>query len=422
MQSSITAINSGAKDYILSLIDHSKEYIVVFNEIRAQYWLKPEVQSQVIEEQNSKAIEHLAKRLGVNPPCSFRINAAQAWDSKNKRFQADKLLDGFTLEKLYADSHIQELKNEIFKLCRNNVTEILDKNALSSLKEWIKATQDLEGFIKLQEEIKQQWELDCEKWHDAIDQKVGDIHLAEEGEDGPRTIQEALAEVKENIKKLFKESIEKVKKCDIKDYLGNDYDKTKREQYASVDKKLLEKICGEKEKNVIGNKSRILCKQFVEKLRAMVENQIDFRLSTQNNESMLLYAANYTRELEDVKVRISSSHIIFKIVPNEEEQPLISWIGRLWISESAKRNCCSDYIKDFQKRFDDAVEMYSESHVNLIASWATGLSKTLQGDWEKWQEEHTKIKEKVDANIEFIHEFQKDLSALEEARKRIYQS
>lgn len=421
VQSSITAINSGAKDYILSLIDHSKEYIVVFNEIRAQYWLKPEVQSQVIEAQNSKAIEHLAKRLGVNPPCSFRINAAQAWDSKNKRFQADKLLDGFTLEKLYADSHIQELKNEIFKLCRNNVTEILDKNALSSLKEWIKTTQDLGGFIKLQEEINQQWKLDWEKW-DAIDQKFEGIHLAEEGEDEPLTINDALAEVKENIKKLFKGNIKEVEKCDIKDYLGNDYDKTKREQYASVDKKLLEEICGEKEKNVIGNKSRILCKQFVEKVRTMVEKQIDFRLSTRNDESMLLHAVNYTEALERVKASISSSHIIFKIVPNEEEQPLISWIGRWWISESAKRNCCSDYIKDFQKRFDEAVEMYSESHVNLIASWATGLSKTLKGDWEKWQEEYTKIKEKVDANIEFIHEFQKDLSDLEEARKRVYQS
>ena len=422
VQSSITAINSGAKDYILSLIDHSKEYIVVFNEIRAQYWLKPEVQSQVIEEQNSKAIEHLAKRLGVNPPCSFRINAAQAWDSKNKRFQADKLLDGFTLEKLYADSHIQELKNEIFKLCRNNVTEILDKNALSSLKEWIKATQDLEGFIKLQEEIKQQWKLDCEKWQDAIVQKVADIHLTEEGEDEPLTINGALAEVKEKIKKLFKENIKEVEKCNIKNYLGNDYDKTKREQYASVDKKLLEEICGEKEKNVIGNKSRILCRKFVEKVRTRVEKQIDFRLSTQNDESMLLHADNYTDALDGVNASISSSNIIFKIVPNEEEKPLISWIRRRWISESAKRNCCSDYIEDFQKRFDKAVEMYSESHVKLIASWATGLSKTLQEDWKKWQEEHTKIKEKVDANIEFIHEFQKDLSALEEARKRIYQS
>lgn len=422
VQSSIAAINSGARDYILSLINNSKEYIVVFNEIRAQYWLKSEVQSEVIEEQNNKAIGHLAKSLGVNPPRSFRINAAQAWDSKNRRFQVDKLMDGLTLEKLYDDSHIQDLKNEISKLCRNNVTEILDKNALNSLKEWIKTALPLEDFAKLQEEIKQQWELDCEKWHDAIDQKVGDIHLAEEGEDEPRTIKEALAEVKENIKKLFKGNIKEVEKCDIKDYLGNDYDKTKREQYASVDKKLLEEICGEKEKNVIGNKSRILCKQFVEKVRTKVEKQIDFRLSTRNDESMLLHAVNYTDALERVKASISSSHIIFKIVPNEKEQPLISWIGRLWISESAKRNCCSDYIKDFQKRFDEAVEMYSESHVNLIASWATGLSKTLQGDWEKWQEEHTKIKEKVDANIEFIREFQKDLSDLEEARKRVYQS
>lgn len=420
VQSSIAAINSGARDYILSLINNSKEYIVVFNEIRAQYWLKSEVQSEVIEEQNNKAIGHLAKSLGVNPPRSFRINAAQAWDSKNRRFQVDKLMDGFTLEKLYADSHIQELKNEIFKLCRNNVTEILDKNALSSLKEWIKATQDLEGFIKLQEEIKQQWKLDSDKWY-AIDQKFKDINLANE-EDRQVTIDQELAELKENIKNLFKESIEKVKKCDIKDYLGNDYDKTKREQYASVDKKLLEKICCEKEKNEIASQSRIWCKQFVKKLQAKVENQIDFRLSTRNDESMLLHADNYTRELDDVKARITFSHIIFKIVPNEEEKPLISWIRRRWISESAKRNCCSDYIQDFQKRFDEAVEMYSESHKNLIASWAKGLSNTLKRDSEKWEEEHKKIKEKVDANIEFIHEFQKDLSALEEARKRIYQS
>ena len=221
---------------------------------------------------------------------------------------------------------------------------------------------------------------------------------------------------------MFKENIKEVEKCDIKDYLGNDYDKTKREQYASVDKKLLEEICGEKGKNVIRNKSRLLCRQFVDKVQTAVEKQIDFRLSTRNDESMLLHAFNYKDALERVNASISTSQIIFKIVPNEKEQPLISWIGRWWISESAKRTCCSDYIKDFQKRFDEAVEMYSESHVNLIASWATGLSETLKEDRKKWLEEHTKIKEKVNANIEFIHEFQKDLSDLEEARKRVYQS
>lgn len=420
VQSSIAAINSGARDYILSLINNSKEYIVVFNEIRAQYWLKSEVQSEVIEEQNNKAIGHLAKSLGVNPPRSFRINAAQAWDSKNRRFQVDKLMDGLTLEKLYDDSHIQDLKNEISKLCQNSVTEILDKNALNSLKEWIKTALPLEDFIKLQEEIKQRWEQDREKWN-AIDQKFNDIRLTEKD----LTIDGALAEVKENIKKLFnEENIKKPEKCDIKNYLGDDYDKTKQEQYAKADKKLLKEVCGDKEKNEIGNKSRILCKQFVEMVRAAVEEQIDFRLSTQNDESMLLHADKYKKELENVKARINSAHnIIFRIASNENNEALIPWKQRLlWISDKAKKDCRSDYIKDFQERFDEAVEMYSESHVNLIASWATGLSKTLNGDGEKWQEEYTKIKEKVDANIEFIHEFQKDLSALEEARKRIYQS
>ena len=420
VQSSIAAINSGARDYILSLINNSKEYIVVFNEIRAQYWLKPEVQSEVIEEQNNKAIGHLAKSLGVNPPRSFRINAAQAWDSKNRRFQVDKLMDGLTLEKLYDDSHIQDLKNEISKLCQNSVTEILDKNALNSLKEWIKTALPLEDFIKLQEEIKQRWEQDREKW-DTVEQKFNDIRLTEKD----LTIDGALAEVEENIKKLFnEENIKKPEKCDIKNYLGDDYDKTKQEQYAKADEKLLKEVCGDKEKNEIGNKSRILCKQFVEMVRAAVEEQIDFRLSTRNDESMLLHAVKYKKELENVKARINSAHnIIFRIASNENNEALIPWKQRLlWISESAKRNCCSDYIKDFQKRFDEAVEMYSKSHVNLIASWATGLSKILGAERSEWEKKYEKIKEKLDADIEFIREFQKDLSALEEARKRIYQS
>lgn len=203
VQSSIAAINSGARDYILSLINNSKEYIVVFNEIRAQYWLKSEVQSEVIEEQNNKAIGHLAKSLGVNPPRSFRINAAQAWDSKNRRFQVDKLMDGLTLEKLYDDSHIQDLKNEISKLCQNSVTEILDKNALNSLKEWIKTALPLEDFIKLQDEINQRWKQDLEKW-DAIDQKFEDIRLMDEDkEDEPISIGDKLAEIEEKIKNLF---------------------------------------------------------------------------------------------------------------------------------------------------------------------------------------------------------------------------
>lgn len=420
VQSSIAAINSGARDYILSLINNSKEYIVVFNEIRAQYWLKSEVQSEVLEEQNNKAIGHLAKSLGVNPPRSFRINAAQAWDSKNRRFQVDKLMDGLTLEKLYDDSHIQDLKNEISKLCQNSVTEILDKNALNSLKEWIKTALPLEDFIKLQEEIKQRWEQDREKWY-TVEQKFNDIRLTEKD----LTIGGALAEVKENIKKLFnEENIKKPEKCDIKNYLGDDYDKTKQEQYAKADEKLLKEVCGDKEKNEIGNKSRILCKQFVEMVRAAVEEQIDFRLSTRNDESMLLHAVKYKKELENVKARINSAHnIIFRIASNENNEALIPWKQRLlWISESAKRNCCSDYIKDFQKRFDEAVEMYSESHVNLIASWATGLSKILGAERSEWEKKYEKIKEKLDADIEFIREFQKDLSDLEEARKRVYQS
>lgn len=420
VQSSIAAINSGARDYILSLINNSKEYIVVFNEIRAQYWLKSEVQSEVIEEQNNKAIGHLAKSLGVNPPRSFRINAAQAWDSKNRRFQVDKLMDGLTLEKLYDDSHIQDLKNEISKLCQNSVTEILDKNALNSLKEWIKTALPLEDFIKLQEEIKQRWEQDREKWY-TVEQKFNDIRLTEKD----LTIGGALAEVKENIKKLFnEENIKKPEKCDIKNYLGDDYDKTKQEQYAKADEKLLKEVCGDKEKNEIGNKSRILCKQFVEMVRAAVEEQIDFRLSTRNDESMLLHAVKYKEELENVKARINSAHnIIFRIASNENNEALIPWKQRLlWISESAKRNCCSDYIKDFQKRFDEAVKMYSESHENLIASWATGLSKILGAERSEWEKKYEKIKEKLDADIEFIREFQKDLSDLEEARKRVYQS
>lgn len=420
VQSSIAAINSGARDYILSLINNSKEYIVVFNEIRAQYWLKSEVQSEVIEEQNNKAIGHLAKSLGVNPPRSFRINAAQAWDSKNRRFQVDKLMDGLTLEKLYDDSHIQDLKNEISKLCQNSVTEILDKNALNSLKEWIKTALPLEDFIKLQEEIKQRWEQDREKW-DTVEQKFNDIRLTEKD----LTIDGALAEVKENIKKLFnEENIKKPEKCDIKNYLGDDYDKTKQEQYAKADEKLLKEVCGDKEKNEIGNKSRILCKQFVEMVRAAVEEQIDFRLSTQNDESMLLHAVKYKRELEDVKTRINSAHnIIFRIASNENNEALIPWKRRLlWISDKAKKDCRSDYIKDFQGRFDKAVEMYSESHENLIASWGTGLSKILGAERSEWEKKYEKIKEKLDADIEFIREFQKDLSDLEEARKRVYQS
>lgn len=420
VQSSIAAINSGARDYILSLINNSKEYIVVFNEIRAQYWLKSEVQSEVLEEQNNKAIGHLAKSLGVNPPRSFRINAAQAWDSKNRRFQVDKLMDGLTLEKLYDDSHIQDLKNEISKLCQNSVTEILDKNALNSLKEWIKTALPLEDFIKLQEEIKQRWEQDREKW-DTIEQKFNDIRLTEKD----LTIVGALAEVKENIKKLFnEENIRKPEKCDIKNYLGDDYDKTKQEQYAKADEKLLKEVCGDKEKNEIGNKSRILCRQFVDMVRAAVEEQIDFRLSTQNDESMLLHADKYKRELENVKRRINSAHnIIFRIASNENNEALIPWKQRLlWISDKAKKDCRSDYIKDFQGRFDKAVEMYSESHENLIASWGTGLSKILGAERSEWEKKYEKIKEKLDADIEFIREFQKDLSDLEEARKRVYQS
>lgn len=420
VQSSIAAINSGARDYILSLINNSKEYIVVFNEIRAQYWLKSEVQSEVLEEQNNKAIGHLAKSLGVNPPRSFRINAAQAWDSKNRRFQVDKLMDGLTLEKLYDDSHIQDLKNEISKLCQNSVTEILDKNALNSLKEWIKTALPLEDFIKLQEEIKQRWEQDREKW-DTVEQKFNDIRLTEKD----LTINGALAEVKEDIKKLFnEENIKKPEKCDIKNYLGDDYDKTKQEQYAKADEKLLKEVCGDKEKNEIGNKSRILCRQFVEMVRAAVEEQIDFRLSTQNDESMLLHAVKYKRELENVKKRINSAHnIIFRIASNENNEALIPWKQRLlWISDKAKKDCRSDYIKDFQGRFDKAVEMYSESHENLIASWGTGLSKILSAERSEWEKKYEKIKEKLDADIEFIREFQKDLSDLEEARKRVYQS
>lgn len=419
VQSSIAAINSGAKDYILSLIDNSKDYIVVFNEIRAQYWLKSEVQSEVMEEQNNKAIGHLAKSLGVNPPRSFRINAAQAWDSKNRHFLTDKLMDGFTLEKLYSDSHIQELKNEIFKLCRNNVTEILDKNALNSLKEWIKTAQSLEDFIKLQE-INQLWKHDLEKW-DTIDQKFNDIRLTEKN----LTKEDALAEVKEKIKNLFKEKINilNVSTSVVKNYLGNDYAKEKRKQYDNVDKKLEEKVCGSELKNDIENQTRIYCDKFVDTVRAAVEKQIDFRLNTKNDESLLSHAVNYKKKLESIKARIKSANNTFKIDSNTDEQPLIPW-WRRWepLLSKSINDCYSDYFKDFQKRFEDAVEKYVESKMDLIRFSVSDLQKALNDDGCKWRIEYTEMTEKVNADIEFIREFQKDLSDLEEARKRVYQS
>ncbi len=421
VQSSITAINSGAKDYILSLIDHSKEYIVVFNEIRAQYWLKPEVQSQVIEEQNSKAIEHLAKRLGVNPPCSFRINAAQAWDSKNKRFQADKLLDGFTLEKLYADSHIQELKNEIFKLCRNNVTEILDKNALNSLKEWIKATQDLEDFAKLQEEINQRWKQDLEKW-DAINQKFGDIRLTDEDkEDEPISIEDKLAEVKEKIENLFfneqnnSSMLQKIPKFE-------DFKKEKKIQYAKVDKELLKIVWPPEGRSKIRNQSRRECNHFVEKLQNAIEKIIDLPLNTKNNESLLLHAANYTSKLDEIKEAINSADGSLDIVSNDSNDPLIAWSGRLWMTDNKKAKARIDYFEDFQKRFKEAVEKYSEDKIKLISGCSDDLQEALCKDGGKWKNEYNEKTKKITADIEFIREFQKDLSDLEEARKRVYQS
>ena len=388
VQSSITAINSGAKDYILSLIDHSKEYIVVFNEIRAQYWLKPEVQSQVIEEQNSKAIEHLAKRLGVNPPCSFRINAAQAWDSKNKRFQADKLLDGFTLEKLYADSHIQELKNEIFKLCRNNVTEILDKNALSSLKEWIKATQDLEDFAKLQEEINQRWKQDLEKWDAINNQKFGDICLTDEDkEDEPISIKDKLAEVKEKIENLFfneqnnSSMLQKIPKFD-------DFKKAKKIQYAKVDKELLKIVWPPEGRSKIKNQSRCECNHFVEKIQNAIEKIIDFPLNTKNNESLLLHAANYTSELDKIKEAINSADGSLDIVSNDSDEPLIAWSGRLWMTDNKKAKARIDYFEDFQKRFEEAVKKYSEDKIKLISGCSDDLQVALRKDRGKWRNEY----------------------------------
>lgn len=418
VQSSIAAINSGARDYILSLINNSKEYIVVFNEIRAQYWLKSEVQSEVIEEQNNKAIGHLAKSLGVNPPRSFRINAAQAWDSKNRRFQVDKLMDGLTLEKLYDDSHIQDLKNEISKLCQNSVTEILDKNALNSLKEWIKTALPLEDFTKLQEEINQRWKQDLKKW-DAIDQKLKDIRLTEKN----LTIQDAQAEVEEKIKKLFKGKIKDATKYDIKNYLGNDYGKTKQEQYAKADKKLLEEVCGSGQKNDIENQSRTYCDEFVETVRAAVEKQIGFHLNTKNDESLLSHAVNYKRKLEDIKARIKSANNTFKIDSNPDNQPLIPWLQRRWpFFESSIKDCCSNYFQNFQERFEGAVKEYSKSKMDLIKSCVADLWKALNEDVGKWRNEYNEKTKKITADIEFIREFQKDLSDLEEARKRVYQS
>lgn len=421
VQSSIAAINSGARDYILSLINNSKEYIVVFNEIRAQYWLKSEVQSEVIEEQNNKAIGHLAKSLGVNPPRSFRINAAQAWDSKNRRFQVDKLMDGLTLEKLYDDSHIQDLKNEISKLCQNSVTEILDKNALNSLKEWIKTALPLEDFTKLQEEINQRWKQDLEKWK-AIDQKFEDIRLTDEDkEDEPISIEDKLAEVKEKIENLFfneqnnSSMLQKIPKFE-------DFKKAKKIQYAKVDKELLKIVWPPEGRNKIKNQSRCECNHFVEKLQNAIEKIIDFPLNTKNNESLLLHAANYTSVLDKIKEAINSADGSLDIVSNDSNDPLIAWSGRLWMTDNKKAKARIDYFKDFQQRFEKAVKKYSEDKIKLISGCSDDLQEALRKDRGEWWNEYNEKTKKITADIEFIREFQKDLSDLEEARKRVYQS
>lgn len=422
VQSSIAAINSGARDYILSLINNSKEYIVVFNEIRAQYWLKSEVQSEVIEEQNNKAIGHLAKSLGVNPPRSFRINAAQAWDSKNRRFQVDKLMDGLTLEKLYDDSHIQDLKNEISKLCQNSVTEILDKNALNSLKEWIKTALPLEDFAKLQEEINQRWKQDLEKWEAIINQKFEDIRLTDEDkEDEPISIKDKLAEVKEKIENLFfneqnnSSMLQKIPKFE-------DFKKAKNIQYAKVDKELLKIVWPPEGRSKIKNQSRRECNHFVEKLQNAIEKIIDFPLNTKNNESLLLHAATYTSELDKIKEAINSADGSLDIVSNDSNEPLIAWSGRLWMTDNKKAKARIDYFEDFQQRFKKAVKKYSEDKIKLISGCSDDLQEALRKDYGKWKNEYNEKTKKITVDIEFIREFQKDLSDLEEARKRVYQS
>lgn len=418
VQSSIAAINSGARDYILSLINNSKEYIVVFNEIRAQYWLKSEVQSEVIEEQNNKAIGHLAKSLGVNPPRSFRINAAQAWDSKNRRFQMDKLMDGLTLEKLYDDSHIQDLKNEISKLCQNNVTEILDKNALNSLKEWIKTAQPLEDFIKLQDEINQRWKQDLEKW-EAIDQKFNDIRLTDKN-DEPISIKDRLAEIKAEITNLFNKNIASIMEQKIPEF--KDFSKTKKEQYNEVDKELLKKVWPPEGRNEIKTQSCRKCNHFVENLQNAIEKIIDFPLNTKNNESLLLHAANYTSVLDKIKEAIDSVDGSLDIADNDNNKPLISWHKRWLISDKQKEACYCDYLKDFQQRFEKAVENYSNDKIKLISGCCGDLCNALKLDKCKWKNEYHEKTKKITADIEVIREFQKDLSDLEEARKRVYQS
>lgn len=330
-------------------------------------------------------------------------------------------MDGLTLEKLYDDSHIQDLKNEISKLCQNNVTEILDKNALNSLKEWIKTAQPLEDFIKLQDEINQRWKQDLEKW-EAIDQKFNDIRLMDEDkEDEPISIGDKLAEIEEKIKNLFfneqndSSMLQKIPKFE-------DFKKAKKIQYAKADKELLKIVWPPEGRNKIKNQSRCACNHFVEKLQNAIEKRIDFPLNTKNNESLLLHAANYTSVLDKIKEAINSADGSLDIVSNDSNDPLIGWSGRLWMTDSKKAKARIDYFKNFQKRFEEAVKKYSDDKIKLIKGCSDDLQEALRKDKGEWQNEYNEKTKKITADIEFIREFQKDLSDLEEARKRVYQS
>lgn len=145
-------------------------------------------------------------------------------------------------------------------------------------------------------------------------------------------------------------------------------------------------------------------------------------MNTKNNESLLLHAENYTSVLNKIKKAINSADGSLDIVSNDSNDPLIAWSGRLWMTDNKKAKARIDYFEDFQQRFKKAVEKYSEDKIKLISGCSDDLQQALRKDKDKWWNEYNEKTKKITADIEFIREFQKDLSDLEEARKRVYQS
>ena len=139
VQSSMSAMNNDCRNQLDSIFQYTRNaaLLVVYNEIAANFWLKPEEEKKKLlsdaEDAFKEIVEKLRKMNGLAPVCK-RINAGEAADAM---FDPESYMR-VAKDVMLKESRVRDLRDHILKTLRDDRREIKERTARDRMMQELK--------------------------------------------------------------------------------------------------------------------------------------------------------------------------------------------------------------------------------------------------------------------------------------------